>query len=356
MSDIVAGNAGHGEDEAAFETDVVVVGAGPAGIFSVFELGLLNLKCHVVDILDRPGGQCAELYPEKPIYDIPGFPEVTGQQLTDNLLKQAEPFDAKFHLNELVTGLDRLDGGGFRVTTDAGTQIAAKAVILSTGGGCFSPKKPKVPGIENFEDSSVFYAVRKMERFRGKNLVIAGGGDSALDWTIHLAPLAEKLVLVHRRAGFRAAPDSISRMEELVDSGEIEFHVAEMRELKGNDGQLQSIVLESKDNGSYEVPCDVLLPFFGLTLKLGPLAEFGIDLTEDDKIPVDTEFFETSEPGVFAIGDNATYPGKLKLILSGFHEAALAARGCFKTIHPDVELKLGYTTSNKALQKQVGVN
>jgi len=343
------------QGDGPFDTDVVVIGAGPAGIFAVFELGILNLKCHVIDILDRPGGQCAELYPEKPIYDIPGFPEVTGNELADRLIAQASPFNPAYHFNELAVSLERLPSGRFKVTTDADTVIEAGAIIVAAGGGSFTPKRPPVPGIEDYEGTSVFYAVRKMEQFRDKRIVVAGGGDSALDWTIHLAPVAKSLVLVHRRAGFRAAPDSITKMEELVDSGDVELHVAQMKELHGEGGQLEGITFTHKEDGDYRYDCDMLLPFFGLTMKLGPVAEFGLTFNEDDKIPVDTEFFSTNLEGVFAIGDIVAYPGKLKLILSSFHEAALAARGCFKTIHPDVELKLGYTTSNKALQKKIGV-
>ncbi len=339
-----------------YETDVIIIGGGPAGIFAVFELGILGLSAHVVDVLDRPGGQCAELYPEKPIYDIPGFPAVTGQELTDNLLEQAEPFGAVHHFNQLATSLERLPNGRFRLTTDADTVIEGGAVMIAAGGGSFTPKRPPVPGIEGYEGTSVFYAVRKMEQFRDRRLIIAGGGDSALDWTIHLAPIAKSLTLVHRRAGFRAAPDSIEKMEALVDEGKVQLHIAQMKELKGENGQLSAVSFTTKEDGDYDLECDMLLPFFGLTMKLGPVANFGFKFDEEDKIPVDTEFFETDKPGIFAIGDIVTYPGKLKLILSAFHEAALAARGCFKTIHPDVELKLGYTTSNKSLQKKIGVS
>jgi thioredoxin reductase (NADPH) len=342
-------------DSGRANTDVVVVGAGPAGIFAVFELGILNLSCHVIDILDRPGGQCAELYPEKPIYDIPGFPEVTGNELSDRLIKQAEPFGATYHFQQLANSVERLDNGRYVVTTDIGTEIECGAIIIAAGGGSFTAKRPPVPGIEAYEDTSVFYLVRQMEKFRDKRLVIAGGGDSALDWTIHLAPIAKSLILVHRRAGFRAAPDSISKMEELVDAGKVQLHIAQMKELHGENGQLDAITFTHKEDGDYRYECDMLLPFFGLTMKMGPVANFGILFDEDEKIPVDTEFFGTNLPGVFAVGDIATYPGKLKLILSSFHEVALAARGCFKTIYPDVELKLGYTTSNKALQKKIGV-
>lgn len=337
------------------ETDVVIIGAGPSAIFAVFELGLLGLKAHLVDVLDKPGGQCAELYPEKPIYDIPGFPEVTGYELTDNLLKQAAPFEPVYHFNQLATVFDRLPDGRFKITTDVDTQITASVVLIAAGGGSFTPKKPPLPDLEPYEAAnSIYYAVRKMETFRDKRLIVAGGGDSALDWTIHLAPIAKSLTLVHRRDGFRAAPDSVAKMEELIDSGDIEFHVAQMKHLNGDDGKITSVTVDSKVNGTYDIECDMLLPFFGFTMKLGPVANFGIEFNEDDKIEVDTEFFQTKERGVFCIGDIANYPGKLKLILSSFHEGALFARGAFRHINPDVELKLGYTTSNKALQKKIG--
>ncbi|TNE37472.1 MAG: NAD(P)/FAD-dependent oxidoreductase [Alphaproteobacteria bacterium] len=354
MGEVAADEGVDGQNGRA-QTDVVVIGAGPAGLFSVFQLGILNLKAHVIDILDRPGGQCAELYPEKPIYDIPGFPEVTGQELTDRLLKQAEPFEPVFHLQELVSHLDHLESGRYLIKTDMGTEIECGAIIVAAGGGSFTPKRPPIPHIEDYEDQSVHYAVRRMEMFRDKRLVVAGGGDSALDWTIHLAPIARSLTLVHRRPGFRAAPDSISKMEELVEAGDIEFHVANIKGLEGEHGRLDAVLLNNEERGDYKIDCDMLLPFYGLTMKMGPVASFGFTFDDDEKIPVDTEFFATDRPGIFAVGDIATYPGKLKLILSAFHEVALAARGCFKTIHPDVELKLGYTTSNKALQKKIGV-
>lgn len=344
------------EPGGSHETDVVIIGAGPSAIFAVFELGLLGLKAHLIDILDKPGGQCAELYPEKPIYDIPGFPQVTGYELTDNLLKQAEPFEPVYHFNQLATSFDRLADGRFKITTDAETEVTAKVVLIAAGGGSFTAKKPPLKNLEPYEEAkSIYYAVRKMETFRDKRLIVAGGGDSALDWAIHLAPIAKSLTLVHRRDGFRAAPDSVAKMEELVDAGQIEFHVAQMKELNGDNGVLTSVSVESKVNGPYDIECDMLLPFFGFTMKLGPVAGFGIEFNEDDKIEVDTEFFQTHEKGVFCIGDIANYPGKLKLILSSFHEGALFARGAFKHINPDVELKLGYTTSNKALQKTIGV-
>ncbi|MGE3867267.1 MAG: NAD(P)/FAD-dependent oxidoreductase, partial [Hyphomonadaceae bacterium] len=246
------------------ETDVIIIGAGPVGLFAVFELGLLDLKAHVVDVLDRPGGQCAELYPEKPIYDIPGLPIVTGQELTDRLLEQVRPFGPQFHFGEMVEKLDRLEGGKFKITTELGTEITAAVLVIAAGGGSFVPRKPKIAGIEEYEGKSVFYAVRKMEQFRDKNIVIAGGGDSALDWTLNLQPIAKSLILNHRRDDFRAAPHSVARMRALQAEGKVQLDISDIKELKGSNGQLASIVVENKANGRYELPCDTLLPFYGL--------------------------------------------------------------------------------------------
>ncbi len=347
MSESVAAAGG------SHKTDVVIIGAGPIGLFAVFELGLLDLKAHLIDILDRPGGQCTELYPEKPIYDIPGLVEVTGQGLTDRLMNQIKPFGATFHVGQMAESLEKL-GEGWRITTDAGTQIEARVVVIAAGGGSFTPKKPPIPGIESYENTSVFYAVRKMDRFRDKIVVIAGGGDSALDWTLNLQPIAKKLLLVHHRDGFRAAPDSVNKMRALVSEGKMEFHVANIKSLLGSDGQLRGLALNSKERGDYEVPGEMLLPFFGLTMKLGPVANFGINLHEN-LIPVDTSKFESSVPGLFAIGDINTYPGKLKLILSGFHEGALMAQQAFRYCRPDEKLRFQYTTSSSSLQKKLGV-
>lgn len=335
------------------KTDVVIIGAGPVGLFAVFELGLLDLKCHLIDILDRPGGQCAELYPEKPIYDIPAWPIISGQELVDKLMEQIKPFGPQFTFNRMVTALERLDDGSFRVTTDENEIFEAKAVVIAAGGGSFQPKRPPVPGIEEYESTSVFYSVRRMEEFRDHDILVVGGGDSALDWTLNLQPLAKSLTLVHRRAEFRAAPDSVNKMFALRDAGEIDFHMGQVKELKGSDGQLEAAVIKGPD-GDVEVKCTRLLPFFGLTMKLGPIAEWGINLNEN-LIPVDTEKFETSEPGIFAIGDINWYPGKLKLILSGFHEAALAAQKIKRIVSPDEKVVFQYTTSSTNLQKKLGV-
>ena len=338
-------------------TDIAIIGAGPVGLFAVFELGLLNLKCHLVDILNRPGGQCAELYPEKPIYDIPALPVVTGQQLTDNLLAQIAPFKPEFHFSQMVEGLTKTADGLWQLTTDCGTTITAKVVVIAAGGGSFTPKKPPIKDIEKFENTSVFYAVRQMERFRDKRLVIVGGGDSALDWTLNLAPLASRLTLIHRRDEFRAAPDSVHKMRQLVADGKIDLKFGQVTRLDGADGQLTSITLQSNHESqvtNHEIACDALLPFFGLTMKLGPVANFGLNLHEN-LIPVNTENFETSTTGIFAIGDINHYAGKLKLILSGFHEAALMSQQAFRIVHPDQKLRFQYTTSSTDLQKKLGV-
>lgn len=340
---------------APHKTDVIIVGAGPVGLFAVFELGLLDMHAHLVDILDRPGGQCAELYPEKPIYDIPALPYCTGQELTDRLMEQIKPFDPVFHFSQMAEKLVRTeDDSAWRLTTDSGTVIEAPVLVIAAGGGSFVPKRPPLQGIEDYEGTSVFYAVRKMEQFRGKKIVIAGGGDSALDWTVNLQPLADHLTLVHRRDEFRAAPATVNEMRALVEAGKMDLTIAQLAGLEGSDGQLTAVRLKDKDGNESEVPCDALLPFYGLTMKLGPVAEFGLNLHEN-LIPVDTEKFETSTPGIFAIGDINAYPGKLKLILSGFHEAALMAQQAFHIVYPDRKLRFQYTTSSTSLQKKLGV-
>jgi thioredoxin reductase (NADPH) len=336
------------------ETDVAIIGAGPIAIFAVFELGLLDLKAHLIDILDRPGGQCTELYPEKPIYDIPGLPIVSGQELTDRLLDQIKPFNAQFHFNQMAEALEKLPDGRWRVTTDAGTVIEARVVVVAAGGGSFVPKKPPIAGIEAFEGAGVFYSVRKMEAFRGKDIVIVGGGDSALDWTLNLQPIAKSLTLVHHRDGFRAAQHSVNQMKALVDAGKMTFTIGNVSALHGEGGRLQAVSIATKSEGVLKAPADALLPFFGLTMKLGPVANFGIGLHEN-LIPVDTEKFESDVKTIFAIGDINTYPGKLKLILSGFHEGALMAQQAFRYCRPDEKLRFQYTTSSTSLQKKLGV-
>ena len=336
------------------EIDVVIIGAGPVGLFAVFELGLLDLKCQLIDILDRPGGQCAELYPEKPIYDIPAWPEISGQGLTDRLMEQIQPFDPKFLFNRMVSQLDRLEDGRFSVVTDENERFVCKVVVIAAGGGSFQPKRPPVPGIEAFEDTSVFYAVRRKEEFRDRDILIVGGGDSALDWTLALEPIAKSITLLHRRDAFRAAPDSVNKMRALVDAGKMDLVLGQVTELVGDNGQVSCAKVKTSEGEQVEVACDRVLPFFGLTMKLGPIADWGLNLHEN-LVPVDTEKFATSEPGIFAIGDINTYPGKLKLILSGFHEAALMAHAAKKHIAPDERIVFQYTTSSTSLQKKLGV-
>ena len=349
MPDMVSGV----QPDETIETDVVIIGAGPVGLFAVFELGLLDVKAHLIDILDRPGGQCAELYPEKPIYDIPAWPEISGQGLVDQLMEQIKPFGAEFHFQQMVTSLERRPDRRFVIETDTGARFLCKAVVIAAGGGSFQPKRPPIAGIEAYEGTSVAYSVRQMEAFRGHDLVIVGGGDSALDWTINLQPLARSLTLVHRRDEFRAAPDSVNKMRALLEQGAMRFELGQVSQLKGEDGQLTSVVVKSRD-GETELACSRLLPFFGLTMKLGPVAEWGLNLHEN-LIEVDTEKFETSQEGIFAIGDINWYPGKLKLILSGFHEAALMSQAVGRIVFPDKRIVFQYTTSSSSLQKKLGV-
>ena len=337
------------------KTDVLIIGAGPCGLFAVFELGLLDIKAHLVDILDKVGGQCAELYPEKPIYDIPGIPEITGQGLSESLMQQIKPFNPTFHLSEMVTGIENIGDPLYRVTTTAGKTFECKAVIIAAGGGSFQPKRPPIAGIEPYEDKSVHYAVRKMEQFRDKELLIVGGGDSALDWTLNLHPIAKRVTLLHRRDDFRAAPHSVEQMRALVADGKMDLKIGQVTALEGENGVLKGAQVKGSDNAVSTVVCDTILPFFGLTMKLGPVAEWGVKL-ENNLLPVDTEAFETNVPGIFAIGDINTYPGKLKLILSGFHEGALMAQKASRYVFPDKRVVFQYTTSSSSLQKKLGVN
>ncbi len=334
-------------------TDVVIIGAGPVGLFAVFELGLLDMKTVVIDVLNKPGGQCAELYPEKPIYDIPALPSVSGQELTDRLMAQASPFNPQFILNRQVDALTR-QCDLWEVTTDGGEIVQAPVVFIAAGGGSFTPKKPPVPGIDQYEGTSVFYAVRQMERFRDQDVVIAGGGDSALDWLINLQPLAKTVTLVHRRDEFRAAPDSVSKMRALVAAGQAKLVIGDITELVGTAPLLSGVRIKNRDGVLQDIACDMLLPFYGLTMKLGPIANWGLNLHENF-IAVDTEKFQSNTLGIFAIGDINYYPGKLKLILSGFHEAALAARAAYDIVYKDKKFVFRYTTSSSDLQQKLGV-
>lgn len=334
------------------ETDVVIVGAGPVGLFAVFELGLIDMKCHLIDILDKPGGQCAELYPQKPIYDIPGFPVISGDELTKGLLKQASPFDPVYHFNRMVSSLEKQDDGTFIVKTDDKEVFHCKVVVIAAGGGSFLPKKPNIPNIETYEGNGVAYSVREMQAYKDKDLVIVGGGDSALDWTVNLQPIAKSVTLVHRRDGFRAAPDSVNKMRALEQAGKITFRLGQVSELIGDDG-LSQVVIKNKTEHE-TIKCDALLPFFGLTMKLGPIADWGLNL-ERNLIPVDTEKFQTSVEGIYSIGDINDYPGKLKLILSGFHEAALMAQSAVRYAYPERRVIFQYTTASTDLQAKLGV-
>lgn len=338
----------------SIKTDVLIIGAGPVGLFAVFELGLLDIKTHLVDILDKVGGQCAELYPEKPIYDIPGIPLITGHGLSEALMEQIKPFHPTLHLGEMVTTIENIGDPLFRVTTDAGKTFECKSVVIAAGGGSFQPKRPPIAGIEPYENKSVFYAVRKMENFRGKDVIVVGGGDSALDWTLNLQPIAKRLTLVHRRDDFRGAPDSVNKMRALVAAGSMDLRIGQVSDLEGSEGQLTAASIKDKDGAVTRVACDAMLPFFGLTMKLGPVADWGLEM-HDELVKIDVSTFETNRPGVFAIGDINTYPGKLKLILSGFHEGALMAQRVHHYVHPEKRLVFQYTTSSTSLQKKLGV-
>lgn len=340
------------------ETDAVIVGAGPVGLFQVFELGLLEIKAHVIDSLAYPGGQCVELYPDKPIYDIPAVPVCTGQELTNNLLKQIEPFGATFHYGQEVTVVRKEADGRFFVETSKGTRLLSKTVFIAGGVGSFQPRTLKVDGLDRFIDSQLFYRVKNPQQFAGKNLVVVGGGDSALDWALNFAQQgpnkAESVILVHRRDGFRAAPASVAKMRELCDAYEMQFITGQVTGFEERGGRLAQIKVTGSDGVTRAVPLDMLLVFFGLSPKLGPIADWGLNL-DRKQIVVDTEKFETSTPGIFAVGDINTYPGKKKLILSGFHEAALAAFGASPYVFPEKRVLLQYTTTSPKLHKVLGV-
>jgi len=335
------------------ETDVVIIGAGPVGLFAVFELGLLDMKCDVIDILDKPGGQCAELYPDKPIYDIPGIPEISGGELTKSLLEQIKPFNPEFHLSTIVSELKQINNDLWEVVTDSNKIFHTKVIVIAAGGGSFQPKKPPIDGIDDYEGKSVFYSIKNIESFYNKEIAIVGGGDSALDWALTLHKKSKNLTLIHRRKEFRAAPDTVNKVMKLIDDGSINFELGQVKELVGSDGQLNKIICKDKEEEK-EIKCEAMLPFFGLTMKLGPVANWGLNL-EQNLIKVNTETFETNQKGIFAIGDINYYPGKLKLILCGFHEGALMAQKAHQYIYPDKKVIFQYTTSSSNLQKKLGV-
>ena len=325
------------------QSDVAIIGAGPVGLFAVFELGMLNMRAAVFDALDAPGGQCTALYPEKPIYDIPGYPRIDAGDLVQRLTEQAAPFAPSYHLGAPVTRLARTDTG-WRVGAENGTEVSVKAAIIAAGGGAFGPNRPPLDGIESYEGRSVFYMVSRREDFRGKHVVIAGGGDSAVDWALSLAEIAASVAVVHRRPKFRAAPASVARLHELFEAGRIELVVPyQLAGLDGADGQLNAVIVRTLDGAERRLPADVLLPFYGLSSDLGPIADWDLAL-ERRQIAVDPATCATSQPGIYAIGDIVTYPGKLKLILCGFSEAALAAHAIHRLVFPDQELHFEYST------------
>jgi thioredoxin reductase (NADPH) len=337
------------------KTDVVIVGAGPCGLFQVFELGLLGLKAEVIDSIPRPGGQCAELYPDKPIYDIPAIPVCTGEELTNNLLKQIEPFHCGMHLGEEVTTVRRQDQETFYVETSAGNSFTARAVVIAGGVGSFQPRPLRVPDAELFEGKTLHYRVEDAGVFHAQKIVILGGGDSALDWVLELVGKASHVTLVHRRDEYRAAPASVARMRSLVAVGSMDLlEHGKVIAISGADGRMSSVTVQIRDAETVEVPTDHALAFFGLSPKLGPIADWGLDINRKT-INVDTERFETSVPGIYAVGDVNFYPGKKKLILCGFHEAALAAFAIKQQLEPDKKVHVQYTTTSPIMHRRLGV-
>lgn len=331
---------------AVHRTDAIVIGAGPVGLFAVFQLGMARIRCHVVDVLDAPGGQLTALYPEKPIYDIPAFPKVMAGDLVDHLMTQAAPFHPHFHLGERVEGLTRSeDDTAWRLTTSKGTVLEAPAVIVAAGAGAFGPNRPPLAGIEDYEGQSVFYMVSKREAFRDRRVVIAGGGDSAVDWALSLSDVAASVQVVHRRAKFRAAPESVARLHDLARSGRLELVTPyQLHGLDGDGVRLSAVIVADLDGNTRRLEADCLLPFFGLATNLGPLAEWGLAL-DHQRIVVDPATCQTSVPGIFAVGDVASYPGKLKLILTGFSEAAMAAHAAYAVVHPGQALHFEHSTT-----------
>lgn len=327
------------------ETDILIVGAGPCGLFTVFEAGLLKLRCHLIDSLPQTGGQLTEIYPKKPIYDIPGFPSVLAGDLVKNLMEQIAPFNPTFTLGERAEALELQADGRYKLTTNKGTEHLAPVVILAGGLGCFEPRKPPIDNISDYEDRGVEYIIRDPELYRGKRIVIAGGGDSALDWTIFLADVASEIVMIHRRKEFRGAPDSVDKVRELVASGRVQLITdAQVVGLAG-DGKLESVIIEQDGTGQFVQPTDHFIPLFGLSPKLGPIGEWGLQI-DKSAVVVDTRDYSTGVAGIYAIGDINTYEGKLKLILCGFHEGTIAVQSAFKHIYPDKKLQFKYTTVN----------
>lgn len=325
------------------KTDIIIVGAGPVGLFTVFEAGLLKLKCHLVDSLPMPGGQLTEIYPKKPIYDIPGYPSVLAGELVDNLLKQIEPFKPDFTLGERAETIEKIDEKMYKLTTSRGTEICAPVIAIAGGLGCFEPRKPPIENIEKFEDKGVDYIIKDPEKYKNKKVLVAGGGDSALDWTIILADIADEVTLLHRRTSFRGALDSVEKVHHLASSGKINLITnAQATGLTGN-GVLKEVVIEEDGKEQYSLPTDHFVPLFGLAPKLGPIGEWGLEI-ENNAIKVNTFDYSTNVPGIYAIGDINTYPGKLKLILCGFHEGTLMVQSAFKYIYPDQKLSFKYTT------------
>jgi thioredoxin reductase (NADPH) len=327
------------------QTDICIIGAGPVGLFAVFEAGLLKMRCHLVDVLPQVGGQLSEIYPKKPIYDIPGYPEIKAQELVDNLLKQIDPFKPTFSLGERVTHVIRTDEGGFEVQTGDQTRIGCKVIVIAGGLGCFEPRKPEIADLDRFEGKGVLYFVKNPDQFRDKKLVVTGGGDSALDWTIHLASIAKHLTLVHRNESFRGAPDSAEKVFDLAKAGKIDLILNTNLHGVGGNGHLKEVSLVDKRNDIKTIEADYLIPLFGLSPKLGPISEWGLKL-DKNAIEVNTVDYSTNIPGIYAIGDINTYPGKLKLILSGFHEAALMSQSAFRFVYPNQKLSFKYTTVN----------
>ena len=340
---------------SVISTDVVIIGAGPCGLFQVFELGLLGLKAEVVDSIRQAGGQCSELYPDKPIYDIPAVPVCTGEELTAALLKQIEPFSCGMHLGEEVSVVRRNDDDTFFIETAAGKQFQAGAVVIAGGVGSFQPRPIRLPDVDQYADKTLHYRVRDPAQFTGKKLVVLGGGDSALDWVLELADKAEHITLVHRRDEYRAVPASVEKMRELVAVGKMDaLESAKATAIHGENGVVSSLVIQPKEGEAVEVSADHVLVFFGLAPKLGPIAEWGLDINRKT-INVDTEKFETSEPGIYAVGDINFYPGKKKLILCGFHEAALAAFAIKHRLEPDKKVHVQYTTTSPIMHERLGI-